>query len=57
MKQNARGSQNPMMVLPGSPGLVPRLPGSQSYNKAIPILHLPGRGIDVDLTLYYNSRI
>jgi RHS repeat-associated protein len=57
MKQNARGSQNPMMVLPGWPGLVPRLPGSQSYNKAIPILHLPGRGIDLDLALYYNSRI
>ncbi len=57
MKQNARGSQNPMMVLPGSPGLVPRLPGSQSYNKAIPILSLPGRGLDLNLTLYYNSRI
>jgi RHS repeat-associated protein len=57
MKQNARGSQNPMLVLPGSPGLVPRLPGSQSYNKAIPILFLPGRGLDLNLTLYYNSRI
>ena len=57
MKQNARGSQNPMLVLPGSPGLVSRLPGSQSYNKAIPILFLPGRGLDLNLTLYYNSRI
>jgi len=32
--------------------------GSQSAFYAIPILHLPGRnGLDVDLTLYYSSRV
>ena len=36
----------------------PSLPGSESYNYAIPILHRPGRaGLDLDLTLYYNSRV
>src|SRR3954469_6943192 len=32
--------------------------GSSSYNYSIPILHQPGRnGLDLDLTLRYNSRI
>src|SRR3954467_7822570 len=32
--------------------------GSQSYSYAIPVLSLPGRnGLDVNLTLYYNSRV
>src|SRR5258708_2689590 len=32
--------------------------GSQSYNYAIPILSLPGRGgLDLNLNLYYNSRV
>lgn len=32
--------------------------GSTSYNKAIPVLHLAGRnGLDVNLTLFYNSRV
>ena len=32
--------------------------GSQSYNHAIPILHLPGRnGMDLNLVLYYNSHV
>ena len=32
--------------------------GSDSYNDAISLLHLPGRnGLDLDLTLYYNSRV
>src|SRR5689334_10591047 len=32
--------------------------GSESYNYSIPLLHLPGRaGMDLDLTLYYNSRV
>jgi RHS repeat-associated protein len=32
--------------------------GSESYNYAMPILHLPGRnGLDLDLTLYYNSHV
>ena len=31
--------------------------GSASFNYAVPILSLPGRnGLDVNLTLYYNSR-
>jgi RHS repeat-associated protein len=37
---------------------VAKLPGSQSYNYAIPILNLPGRnGLDLNLTLYYNSLV
>ncbi|HVS89751.1 MAG TPA: RHS repeat-associated core domain-containing protein [Candidatus Acidoferrum sp.] len=36
----------------------PTLPGSESYGYAIPIVGLPGRnGLDVNLTLYYNSAI
>jgi hypothetical protein len=32
--------------------------GSESYSYAIPILNLPGRaGLDLNLTLYYNSRV
>lgn len=34
------------------------LPGSRSYNYAIPLLALPGRnGLNVNLTLYYNSNV
>jgi len=33
-------------------------PGSSSYSYAIPVIHLPGRnGLDVNLTLYYNSHV
>jgi hypothetical protein len=33
-------------------------PGSSSYSYAIPVVHLPGRnGLDLDLTLYYNSHV
>lgn len=48
---------------PPAPGPLPApppdvLPGSESYNYAIPILYLPGRnGLDLNLTLYYNSRV
>jgi len=32
--------------------------GSTSYSKAIPVLHLAGRnGLDLDLTIFYNSRV
>ncbi len=31
--------------------------GSESYDYPIPILSLPGRGLDLNLTLYYNSRV
>src|SRR5215475_10115835 len=32
--------------------------GSQSFTYAVPLFHLPGRnGLNVDLTLYYNSFI
>lgn len=57
MKQNARGTRNPTVAISGAPGTVPIVIGSQSYNKAFPILSLPGRGVDTNLTLYYNSRI
>jgi RHS repeat-associated protein len=34
------------------------VPGSSSYSYSVPILHLPGRnGLDLNLALYYNSRI
>lgn len=59
-KQNARGTRNPMaaVVASGASATVPRNPGSQSYNRAIPILSLPGRnGLDLNLTLHYNSRV
>lgn len=57
MKQNARGTRNPTVAISGAPGTVPIVIGSQSYNKAFPILSLPGRGVDTNLTLYYNSRV
>src|SRR5439155_19268431 len=39
-------------------GVTAKNAGSESYNYAIPILHLAGRnGFDVDLMLYYNSRV
>jgi hypothetical protein len=42
----------------GSHLKVHTIAGSQSAFHAIPILHLPGRnGLDVDLTLYYSSRV
>jgi RHS repeat-associated protein len=57
---NARGFGNPL-VAKTLPLKVPRtetVVGSQSYNYVIPIVHIPGRaGMDVDLNLYYNSRI
>jgi len=42
----------------GSPTQAPVTVGSSGYNYVIPLLHLPGRnGLDVDLALFYNSRI
>jgi RHS repeat-associated protein len=57
MKQNARGAHNAVVAMVGGPLKVPMIPGSQSYNKTIPILSLPGRGLDLNLALWYNSRI
>ncbi|HYX70365.1 MAG TPA: hypothetical protein VE825_14605, partial [Terriglobales bacterium] len=67
---NARGSMNPRVPMAARGPIpeppiptrptdeAPSLPGSESYNYAIPLLHRPGRaGLDLDLTLYYNSRI
>jgi RHS repeat-associated protein len=56
-KQNARGTRNPMTAFTGGPAVIRRAIGSTSYNRAIPIVSLPGRGLDLNLTLYYNSRI
>jgi RHS repeat-associated protein len=56
---NMRGQSSVLgTVAKGAPkGRLP-LVGSQSYSYAVPILHLPGRnGLDVNLTLYYNSRV
>jgi RHS repeat-associated protein len=33
------------------------LPGSDSFKFSLPVVSLPGRGIDVKLNLHYNSRI
>jgi YD repeat-containing protein len=55
--QNARGTRNPTVAVSGAPGTVPIINGSQSYNKAFPLVSLPGRGLDLNLILYYNSRI
>jgi YD repeat-containing protein len=57
MKQNARGTHNAVVAMVGGPLKVPMIPGSQSYNKTIPVLSLPGRGLDLNLALWYNSRI
>jgi RHS repeat-associated protein len=57
MVQNARGTRSPQASFSGGPGTVPIINGSQSYNKAFPIVSLPGRGLDLNLVLYYNSRI
>jgi RHS repeat-associated protein len=56
-KQNARGTRNPTVTVSGAPGTVPIVVGSQSYNKAFPLVSLPGRGLDLNLTLFYNSRV
>ena len=59
LTQNVRGQGTPLArrVRGGHPH-APTLAGSQSSFYAIPILHLPGRnGLDLDLTLYYNSRV
>jgi RHS repeat-associated protein len=59
MRQNARGARNPLTPLArsSSSDIVPKVIGSQSYNWAIPIVTLPGRGLPLNLTLYYNSRV
>ncbi|HZI56468.1 MAG TPA: hypothetical protein VFF39_06815, partial [Verrucomicrobiae bacterium] len=55
--QNARGTRNPTVAVSGAPGTVPIVIGSQSYNKVFPLVSLPGRGLDLNLAAYYNSRI
>jgi len=60
MKQNTRGSRNPtaaVVAVPNPSLVVPKVIGSQSYNWATPIVTLPGRGLPLNLTLYYNSRV
>jgi RHS repeat-associated protein len=57
LKQNVRGTHNSLAEMVNGPLQVPMLPGSQSYNEVIPIVSLPGRGLDVKLALWYNSRI
>jgi RHS repeat-associated protein len=56
-RQNARGSRNPMVAVVSASAPAKTVIGSQSYNRAFPILSLPGRGLDLSLTLYYNSRV
>jgi RHS repeat-associated protein len=55
--RNARGMGSPTVPAQKS-GNSTTILGSSSYSSAIPILHLPGRaGLDLDLTLYYNSGV
>ena len=58
---NARGMRTPVARPAANSQVAPAvsaLPGSESYNYAIPIVNLPGRnGLDVNLVLYYNSRV
>lgn len=55
---NARGMLNATRPLHRKPPRTVKNIGSQSYNYAIPILHLPGRNhLDLDLTLFYNSAV
>jgi len=56
-KQNARGTRDATVAMWAGPDAVPRPIGSQSYNKTIPIVSLPGRGLDLNLNMYYNSRV
>ncbi len=59
LTQNVRGQGTVLAArAKGGHGRTPTIAGSQSSFYAIPILHLPGRnGLDLDLTLYYNSRV
>ena len=48
----------PPVFAEGSPSQARVTVGSSGYNYVIPLLHLPGRnGLDVDLALFYNSRV
>jgi RHS repeat-associated protein len=42
---------------PGSAAQTTEKPGSANFSFSVPVAELPGRGLDVDLSLYYNSRI
>lgn len=56
--RNQRGTMTGAQAQEVSAGSASHDIGSQSYNYAIPIVHLPGRnGLDLNLTLYYNSRL
>src|SRR5438270_11231080 len=56
MKQNGRGTHNTVVAMVVGPLKVPMIPGSQSYNKTIPIIYLPCRVLILNLTRLYNSR-
>ena len=59
LTQNVRGHATPLSTFAaGTPQQATTIVSSQSAFYAIPILHVPGRnGLDLDLTLYYNSRV
>ena len=55
---NDRGRSTSLRPIHHSPPQTVQNIGSQSYNYAIPMVHLPGRNhLDLDLTLYYNSAV
>jgi hypothetical protein len=53
-KVKAEGTPNGSGGSVGSSGVDP---ASGSYSESISLLNIPGRGVDVDLSLRYNSRI
>jgi RHS repeat-associated protein len=46
------GAPTPPAAIPGT-----EKPGSSNFNFQVPVASLPGRGIDVDLSLIYNSQL
>ena len=53
--RNFVGSPRNRVTEPSALG--PVLPEGSNFNLAVPIINLPGRGIGMNLALYYNSRV
>jgi RHS repeat-associated protein len=52
---NLTGNPRNRMIVPTRIGAV--LPESSNFNLPIPLVNLPGRGLNLNLTAYYNSRM
>jgi hypothetical protein len=55
--QNQRGVKGTLRKNVESANKSVNVLGSESYSYQVPLFHLPGRGMDLDLTLIYNSHI